>query len=92
MLQGNEDAINAKANAWQAWQKAGNGPHTYSAFQSDFNQHFDPRVFQQQYMKAGSDELATMLKGMRNPDGSPNAAGRKFQNDVLHAREQGWIQ
>lgn len=83
MLQGNEDAIQAKASAWQDWLKAGNGPDTYGRFQNDFNHHFDPRVFQSQYM--APDEIQTLRKSM-----SPGEA-RAFVDDVRYAREQGWI-
>ena len=84
MLQGNEDAIAAKSRAWQAWLKSGKGADTYGQFQDDFNHHFDPRVFQQQYM--GPDEIAALRKSM-----GPGEA-RKFLDDVRYAREQGWVQ
>jgi hypothetical protein len=90
MLQGNEDAIGAKARAWQDWQKAGNGPQSFYQFQDDFNHHFDPRVFQQQYY--GADELATLRKRMTHPDGSLTGEGEKFKEDTTYARSHGWIQ
>jgi hypothetical protein len=90
MLNGNEDAIQAKSRAWQAWLNAGNGPHTYGKFQDDFNHHFDPRVFQSQYM--GPDEIAALRASMTGPDGNLTGAGRKFLDDVAHARKQRWIQ
>lgn len=83
MLQGNEDAIQAKSRAWQSWLNAGNGPDTYGKFQDDFNHHFDPRVFQSQYM--GPDEVAALRKSM-----TPGEQ-RSFIDDVRYSREQGWI-
>ena len=45
-FQGNEDAINAKANAWQQAQKQGVPPAAYNQWSQQFNQSFDPRAFQ----------------------------------------------
>lgn len=84
-LQGNEDAIQAKSRAWQDWQKRGNGPDTYAGFQDDFNHHFDPRVFQQQYM--GQSEIASLKKSLTGPGET-----QKFLDDVKYARQHGWIQ
>lgn len=49
LLKGNQDAIEAKTKAWNAWKKA-NGPQSYPEFAQDFNSKFDPRVFQFKYM------------------------------------------
>ena len=87
MLQGNEDAIQAKSRAWQDWQKGGRGPDTYASFQDDFNHHFDPRVFQQRYM--GPSEVTALRKSLTNEG---NGATQKFLDDVQYARKQGWIQ
>jgi len=45
LLQGGLDAVQAKNNAWQAYQ-AKNGPGSYNQFAAQFNNTFDPRVFQ----------------------------------------------
>jgi hypothetical protein len=87
MLQGNEDAIQAKSRAWQDWQKGGKGPDTYAQFQDDFNHHFDPRVFQQRYM--GPSEVTALRNSLKNEG---NGATQKFLDDVQYARKQGWIQ
>lgn len=42
-LMGNEDAINAKATAWQ---KSGLSPAQYHQWNQQFSQNFDPRAFQ----------------------------------------------
>jgi hypothetical protein len=85
MLQGNEDAIQAKARAWQDWQAdPQHGPQSYMQFQNDFNHHFDPRVFQSQYM--GPSEIAAMRDSMSGP-----GEKQKFLDDVIYARRQHWI-
>jgi hypothetical protein len=91
MLQGNEDAIAAKSRAWQEWRKSGKGDETYGDFQNDFNQHFDPRVFQSQYMQRDGAEVAALRKRMTDKDGNPTEEGKKFQEDMLYARSRGWI-
>jgi hypothetical protein len=45
-LLGNEDAINAKANAWQSYVQNGGKPGDFQAWNQKFNQGFDPRAFQ----------------------------------------------
>lgn len=62
LLKGNEDALQAKNRAWQSWQAAGNGPETYQQFTAQFNQHFDPRVYQAQYMN--QTDFVNMMKSM----------------------------
>jgi hypothetical protein len=84
MLQGNEDAINAKAQAWQKWLGMGNSSGSYGQFSNDFNHNFDPRVFQQRYM--GPKEIADLRGSMTGP-----GEAAKFKNDTLYARDQGWI-
>jgi hypothetical protein len=84
MLQGNEDAIQAKARAWNEWKKSGKGDNTYGDFQDDFNHHFDPRVFQQRYM--GPDEVAALRKSLKGP-----GEEQKFKDDTLYARSRGWL-
>ncbi|HEY2417301.1 MAG TPA: hypothetical protein VGH84_05235 [Steroidobacteraceae bacterium] len=86
MLQGNEDAIQAKSRAWQSWQQSGHGTDTYAQFQNDFNHHFDPRVFQQQYM--APSEIADLRKSLTGQPGGT----QKFLDDVKYARDNHWIQ
>lgn len=62
ILQGNEDAIAAKNRAWQAYQ-AQNGPQSYGKFSAQFNQEFDPRIWQMSYMSpAEKKELVSSIK------------------------------
>jgi hypothetical protein len=83
MLQGNEDAIEAKAKAWRDWTVS-HGAGSYQDFQNNLNKNFDLRVFQQQYMKP--DEIADLRKQLESQGKAP-----KFLQDVAHARQQGWI-
>lgn len=62
MLLGNEDYIQTKQKAWQAFQQHGGKPSQYNAFVQQFNEHFDPRYFQEQYMTP--DQKAEMYKAM----------------------------
>ncbi len=62
LLKGNEDAIQAKNGAWQKWLAAGNPPQSYAQFAAAFNQNFDPRMFQSQYMN--KNDFVQMTKSM----------------------------
>lgn len=66
MLRGNADAINAKNVAWQAALKSGVKPSDYSGWSSNFNQTFDPRIFQFAYMT--KSERQTMYDNMSPAD------------------------
>ena len=51
ILKGNEDAIKTKANAWNDFKaNPANRDVTYTQFSRQFNQGFDPRVFQMHHM------------------------------------------
>ena len=80
MLQGNEDAIQAKSRAWNDWANE-HGTHTYRQFQNDWNHHFDPRVFQQQYYKP--DEVEALKKSLAREG---KGATAKFWEDVDYAK------
>lgn len=82
MLKGNEDAIIAQNKAWQSWKKK-NGPDTYDEFQADFQQKYDPRAFQFQYLspKDRTEYIAKM-------DAEDKPA---FLRNLTHARKEGWI-
>lgn len=84
LLKGNEDAIAAKNAEWQQFQqKPGNGPESYGKFSQEFNEHFDPRVFQFQYMD--KSEKADSLKGMTTGEVD------SFKNKVRYAMNKGWV-
>ncbi len=83
MLNGNEDAIKKKNEEWQKWS-AQHGSGTYGQFVTDFQKHFDPRVFQSQYL--GDADKKKMISGM----------SQKEKNDLhsafVFAKQNGWIQ
>lgn len=82
MLKGNEDAIIAQNKAWQSWKKK-NGPDTYDEFQADFQQKYDPRAFQFQYLspKDRTEYIAKM-----DPNDKP-----AFLRNLTNARKENWI-
>lgn len=82
LLKGNEDAIKIKNSEWQKWKEI-KGAGSYSAFSSDFNNKFDPRVFQAQYM-APADKKA-MLDSLSDVEFS------KYKNDYDVAHKNGWL-
>lgn len=59
-LMGNEDAINAKAQAWRA---SGLPAAQYQAWDQEFSQGFDPRAFQ--VLRMTPAERQKMFQGMR---------------------------
>lgn len=82
LLKGNEDALQSKNRAWlQATASNPNLP--YRQFSQEFNNHFDPRVFQFKYLSpAGRSEYY----GQMSPQDQ-----QKFLYDLTFARKQGWI-
>lgn len=84
LLQGNEDALAAKASAWQKWAADPNkGPATYGAFQQDFNKNYNPRVYQAMYMTP--DQIDAMRKNMSK------AQQQQFANDYKALKDKGYI-
>lgn len=83
LLKGNEDAIQAKNNAWQASLAAGASPASYPQFAAKFNQTFDPRVYQAQYL--GKDDLKKMFSGM-----SP-AEQHALADKIAAAKSAGYV-
>ncbi|BCZ75911.1 hypothetical protein [Acetobacter phage phiAX1] len=59
-LQGNEDAINAKAQAWKA---SGMQPAQFQQWNQQFSQSFDPRAFQM--IRMTPEERSTYIKGLK---------------------------
>lgn len=65
LLKGNQDAIQAKAKAANDWVKA-HGPQSMPEFNQEWNNIYDPRVFQFKYMdKAQRQEYFNKID---NPD------------------------
>ena len=82
LLRGNEDALSAKATAWQDWQQR-YGANSYGAFQQDFNKSYNPRVYQAMYMSP--DQIGAMRKNM-----SP-AEQQQFARDYVALKAKGYI-
>jgi hypothetical protein len=62
LLRGNEDFIQQKQKAWQAFQAHGGKPSQYNAFVGQFNNLYDPRYYQEGYMTPA--QKAEMQKAM----------------------------
>lgn len=82
LLKGNEDAIQAKNKAWLDWQAAGHPPQSYPQFAARFNQTFDPRVYQAQYMS--KDDLRKMASSMSGPE------FQAFKANIAAAKASGY--
>jgi hypothetical protein len=82
LLKGNEDALAAKNAEWQKWQ-ATHGPSDYAGFQQQFNQTYNPRVYQAQYMTP--DQIQDMRKNMSEKDQA------QFLKDYVALKKQGHI-
>lgn len=82
MLQGNEDAIQAKNTAWQQWQRT-KGSGSYPEFSDQFNKTFSPRAFQFAHMSVEGRNAA--VKSMNPQDRA--ALGKALD----YAERQGWI-
>lgn len=82
LLQGNLDATSAKWNAWQKYAQA-HGPTSYGDFQTEFNAHFDPRMFQMMHLPAKNRK--EILGDMTKPE------RERFLDDFAYAENQGWI-
>lgn len=83
VLQGNEDALQAKNNAWVAAQQQGARPEQHSQWVNNFNQNFDPRVFWLQRMTP--QERSVLFQGMSDADIT------KLRGNLRYAINQGWV-
>jgi len=81
-LKGNEDAIQIKNQEASKWL-ATHGPNSYGQFQQQFNQTFEPRVFQLPYMKP---EAAKKMLSSLSP-----AEAAKVDQAYKTAVANGWI-
>lgn len=82
LLKGNEDAIAVKNREWQAFKQE-HGPQSYGQFSTQFNQSYDPRVFQSQYLNA--DDRKKMISGMTKTE------QKGFLNAYRNALSSGWV-
>ena len=65
LLKGNEDALRVMNQEWQQYKQQ-HGPGSYDKFVTNFNQTYDPRVFQAKYMD--KKEKQEMVKGMSDQE------------------------
>lgn len=89
-LQGNEDAINSKSDAWNAWQ-AKHGYSTYPQFSQWWNNNVDIRSFHLPYQ--GQDEKNAVKNSMptTTPQGRREMLEFGRRNDVVtNGVQNGW--
>jgi hypothetical protein len=84
ILQGNNDAIRAQQEAYQTWRTdLHHQPQEYTDFIKQWNQHYDPRVFQAAYMTPA--QVAEMKGGMSKSELA------NFNAFSAFAQKQGWL-
>lgn len=82
MLRGNNDALKIKTREWNGWKKT-HGEDTYSEFSDQFNDSFNPRVFQFKYIPAR--ERNAWYQAMSPED------KRAFERAAKVAKDKGWL-
>jgi hypothetical protein len=82
LLQGNEDAIQAKNTSWLGASQS-NPALSYRQFSQAFNTHFDPRVFQLKYIPQA--QRNTYVAGLDPVDRA------RFLQNMAFAYKQGWV-
>lgn len=82
ILRGNNDALKAKAKAWNTWKKA-NGEDSYAEFSEQFNENFNPRVFQIKYVP--KSERQSWYQAMSPED------RRRFEQAATYAKKEKWL-
>ena len=81
MLHGNADVIATKAREWNKARAAGTGADQFYRWSDNFNQSFDPRVFQ--FMRMDKQGQAALLAHI--PD------KHAFELALAAAEKRGWI-
>jgi hypothetical protein len=85
VLKGNQDAITAKAQAWNAYKNSlPTGTARFSDFENQFHTHFSPRAFAMPYMSQPERE-----KMWNSMDAKEQAAVSRAYNE---AKAKGYIQ
>jgi hypothetical protein len=81
MLHGNADAVATKAKEWNKARRSGTGPDKFYQWSDQFNQSFDPRVFQ--FLRMDTKGRAALLRNI------PDKA--EFEKALVAADRKGWI-
>lgn len=82
MLRGNNDALKIKTREWNKYKKD-HGEDSYSDFSDQFNDSFNPRVFQFKYIP--KSERNGWYQAMSPED------KRAFEKSAKVAKDKGWI-
>ena len=77
------DALALKNNLWQKALQKGQTPDSYGQFENSFNQKYDPRVFQFQYL--GKKDQDQALSGMTS------AEKGQFYTKLHYAEQKHWV-
>lgn len=83
MLQGNQDAIEAKATAWRQYKQANGAAANFNTFSEDFNRSYSPRAFQ--FVHMTPEERKDMVKNMTPVEKS------QLNSALQTAMDRGWI-
>lgn len=77
------DALALKNNLWQKALQKGQTADSYGQFENSFNQKYDPRVFQFQYLdKKGQDQVVS---------GMTSAEKGQFFGKLHYAEQKHWV-
>lgn len=82
LLRGNNDALKVKAKEWNTWKKT-HDENSYAEFSDQFNESFNPRVFQFKYIPKA--ERAAWYQAMSPED------RRAFERSAVFAKDKKWI-
>ena len=83
VLKGNADAIQAKNAAWQSYYNQHKTDADYNTWSTQFNQTFDPRVFQAQHLTP--EQRGNLISHMSRDERD------SFLSNYAYAIDQGWV-
>lgn len=83
ILKGNEDAIALKAREWKKWSKT-HGADTYNDFSDQFNQDFNPQVFQ--FARMTKEQRAKFVAALPDKEQAIQLA-----KDLDAYKKKGWV-
>lgn len=84
LLRGNTEALDVQHRAWNNWARANSaGPERFGEFLSEWNRHFDPRVFQSTFMSPA--ERARMVSSMSRQE------YEQYVENWRYAIANGWV-